>query len=144
MGKVIRRARGETQKNIIRRLDELSGRYSLWEVWQDFVIMSAISIANLIHGPYRDAREKEYLARAGKYSAGEIRLFAEMLSEVVAALERNPDQDFLGELFMALELGNEWDADGYALCAHGRDEKTKVLDHKSVFLTGIGEVNVGA
>lgn len=30
------------------------------------------------------------------------------LFEVVAEMERNPDQDFLGELFMALELGNEW------------------------------------
>ena len=31
-----------------------------------------------------------------------------MLAEVVADLEHNPDQDFLGELFMALDLGNEW------------------------------------
>ena len=31
-----------------------------------------------------------------------------MLLEVVAELERDPEQDFLGELFMALGLGNEW------------------------------------
>ena len=27
---------------------------------------------------------------------------------VVEALERNPEQDFLGELYMELELGNHW------------------------------------
>ena len=46
MGKAIRRVRGEAQKNIIRHMDGLTGRYSRWEVWQDFIIMSAISIAS--------------------------------------------------------------------------------------------------
>lgn len=108
MGKAIRRVRGESQKNIIRCLDDLSGRYSRWEIWQDFIIMSAISIANALGGPHKDSREETYLARAGKYSEKEMAVFAEMLYEVAADLERDPDQDFLGELFMALDLGNEW------------------------------------
>lgn len=108
MGKAIRRVRGESQKNIIRLLDGISGRYSRWEVWQDFVIMSAISLANTADGPYREEREKAYLERARKYSKRELAAFSEMLAEIVMDMERNPDQDFLGELFMALDLGNEW------------------------------------
>lgn len=108
MGKAIRRVRGEAQKTIVKLMGELTGRYSGWEIWQDFIIMSAISIANTVGGPYKDAREKEYHARAGKYSAQEMEIFSQMLYEVVAELDRDPDQDFLGELFMALDLGNEW------------------------------------
>lgn len=108
MGKAIRRVRGESQKNIIRLLDGISGRYSKWEAWQDFVIMSAISLANTADGPYREEREKAYLERARKYSKRELAAFSEMLAEIVMDMERNPDQDFLGELFMALDLGNEW------------------------------------
>jgi len=108
MGKAIRRVRGESQKNIIRLLDGISGRYSRWEVWQDFIIMSAISLANTVDGPYREEREKAYLERARKYSKRELAAFPEMLAEIVMDMERNPDQDFLGELFMALDLGNEW------------------------------------
>lgn len=48
------------------------------------------------------------MTRAGKYSEKEMVAFSQMLSEVVADMEQNPDQDFLGALFMELELGNEW------------------------------------
>lgn len=107
MGKAIR-LRGECQKNIVKLLDSLSGRYSRWEVWQDFIIMSAISIANTLGGPHKEAREREYMNHASRYSEKEMESFAQMLAEVAMEMERNPDQDFLGELFMALGLSNEW------------------------------------
>lgn len=135
MGKVIRRVRGEAQKNIIKLIEGLTGRFSMWEVWQDFIIMSAISIANAVDLPQRDAREKEYLSRAAKYSPAEIKVFAEMLGEVVSDMEYNPDQDFLGELFMTLNLSNEWNGQfftPYSVCramaaiSCGDDFKTKI------------------
>lgn len=107
MGKAIR-LRGECQKNIVKLLDGLCGRYSRWEVWQDFIIMSAISIANVLGGPHREAREREYTNHASRYSLKELEVFAQMLAEVAMEMEREPDQDLLGELFMALGLGNEW------------------------------------
>lgn len=135
MGKAIHHVRGGAQKSIIKLMDGLTGRYSRWEVWQDFIIMSATSIANAMGGPHRETREKEYLARAGKYSAREIEIFAQMLCEVASDLDRNPDQDFLGELFMALELGNEWKGQfftPYSVCramaamTYGEDLKAKI------------------
>ena len=107
MGKKIR-LRGESQKNIVKLLDSLSGRYSRWEIWQDFIIMSAISIANALGGPHKEAREREYMNHAARYSDRELGCFSQMLFEITEEMERNPDQDFLGELFMALGLGNEW------------------------------------
>lgn len=138
MGKAIRRVRGEGQKTIVRLMESLTGRHSGWEVWQDFIIMSAISIANVIGGPHREAREKEYLTRAGKYTAKEIEVFAQMLYEVSADLDRNPDQDFLGELFMALDLGNEWKGQfftPYSVCramaaiTYGDDIQAQIEKH---------------
>lgn len=107
MGKSIR-IRGDCQKNIVKLLDSLCGRYSRWEVWQDFITMSAISIANALGGPHKEAREREYMNHASRYSAAEIETFAQMLGEVATGMEFNPDQDLLGELFMALDLSNEW------------------------------------
>lgn len=46
------RVRGESQKNIVRMINGLEGRHSRWDIWQDFIIMSALSIANVIKGPY--------------------------------------------------------------------------------------------
>lgn len=107
-GKKLRIIKNEHQRNIVRLIDTLVGRYSHWEIWQDFIIMSAISIANSMGGTYHADREKEYLSRAAKYTEQELSLFAEMLSEVIQAFEENPEQDFLGELFMSLGLSNEW------------------------------------
>ena len=108
MAKTAYRHKTERQKIIIDLLDDLQGRYSKWEIWQDFIVMSAISIANTIGGPHREQREKMYLERANKYKKTELNAFAQMLKEVVEEMEQHPDQDVLGELFMMLGLGNEW------------------------------------
>ena len=80
----------------------------MWSIWQDFILMFATSIANVFPGPHREAREKRYLDIAKKYSKEELDKFAELMAQVVIGMETNPDQDFLGELFMAMELGSNW------------------------------------
>ena len=108
MGNDLRRRRGESQKNIVKLMDRICGRYSRWEIWQDFIVMAAISIANVFGGPHIKSREQMYLDRAGKYTKDELAVFPDLLTEVVAEMDMEPDQDFLGELFMSLGLGNEW------------------------------------
>ena len=68
MGNALRHVRGESQKNIVRFIEGLSGKYSRWDIWQDFIIMSAIAIANTMGGPQVKAREGIYRSRAEKYS----------------------------------------------------------------------------
>ena len=60
MGNALRHVRGESQKNIVRFIEGLSGKYSRWDIWQDFIIMSAIAIANTMGGPHAKAREEMY------------------------------------------------------------------------------------
>ena len=108
MAKAIYRCKSERQKTVVQLMERLHGRYSRWELWQDFVIMSAVSIANTVGSPYRDQREKLYLERAQKYTRAEMDVFSQMLKEVIEEMELDPEQDILGELFMSLGLGNEW------------------------------------
>ena len=107
MSKMARLVRGEGQKSFVKLFENLAERQSRWTVWTDFVVMSAIAISNTVDSVHREAREKEYMALASKYTKAELEVLAEMLAETVMALEANPNQDFLGEMYMALGLGNE-------------------------------------
>ena len=68
----------------------------------------ACTLANAVDKslPRHTAREKEY-AECIKRLGG-VEKPAKCFAIVVEALERNPDQDFLGKLYMSLELGNHW------------------------------------
>lgn len=81
-----------------------------WQVWADFVFMAAAAISNAVDqtGPIHDERERRYLSTIKQYSHKEQQLFPQLMAITVEALETEPDQDFLGEMFMALELGNHW------------------------------------
>ena len=100
----------DTQKEFQNIFNTLCRSYSPWEVWSDFINMSAISISNACDrtSNKRDEREKYYLQIAKKYQEAELDAIAKMLVIVVNELEANPDQDYLGELFMSLGLGDHW------------------------------------
>lgn len=87
------------------RLSERHGRH---EVWSDFVIMSACALSNAGDKRFFQEREEMYLASVKRYTKDEADMIAQMLSYVIMALEENPEQDFLGEMFSGLNLHNEW------------------------------------
>lgn len=87
--------------------DGLCGRRSKWQIWSDFVTLSAISISNVTDKTHVKKREETYMTVAAKYKTEEMQAMAEMLGLIVEGMDKNQDQDFLGELYMALELGNE-------------------------------------
>lgn len=92
------------QKGIYERFRYLADRYGRWEVWSDFIVLSACSLCL----SDRQKREQEYASIVKKYRPEEVKPFMEMFALTVEALERNPDQDFLGDLFMRFDLGNTW------------------------------------
>lgn len=102
----VRQLRDGRQKAIARLYDKLAYRHSRWTVWSDFILMSACTLS-LLDIENREERIQMCNNTAAKYTASEMDDFRTMFGEVVQALEDNPDQDFLGELFMALELSNE-------------------------------------
>lgn len=87
---------------------QASRRHSLWQVWQDFLTMSATAVANAVDPRYRDTREAEYMATVKRYSRDEADLMAQAFACLVDALDTAEPTDVLGETFMALELGNKW------------------------------------
>lgn len=69
--------------------------------------MAAISISNCVDKSHAEEREKTYMTLAGKYNAKELECFCRMLAEFVEGVDECPDQDYLGEIFMSLGLGND-------------------------------------
>lgn len=140
----------ERQKAILKKLDSLSGRYTRYQIWCDFITWSALSISNALdklNAPKREAQARDI---EKKYTAAEKKILAEMLEDFVMAMEVDPEQDFLGELFMMCEFGN--DAGGqfftpYSVCramaAINMDTKIKDQIQEKGFVT-CGDCACGA
>lgn len=96
------------KKLFVAELKKMSSSRFTWEVWSDLTSAMACYISNLI-----DLRPEHYVPRKEEYEhccerlGGEnkARKFINITSE---ALTENPEQDFLGEIFMELELGSHW------------------------------------
>lgn len=99
-------AKNEHQKEFVKLFDSMCGKHSRYEVWQDFIHLVAIEISNAVDSAHRDARNKIYSAVAAKYTEAEKEPFAAMLGHIILGIEENQNQDFLGELYMNLGLGN--------------------------------------
>lgn len=104
---VPRQLRDERQKEFIRIFDQACRRHNRWTVWADFVVMAAVSISNTVDKSNAKGREETYMSLASKYDKQELECICRMFAEVVSGIDENPDQDFLGEMFMALDLGND-------------------------------------
>lgn len=105
------RFRHESQTEFVKAFRPLSERHSSWQAWADFVTLAAITIAAPFGVPdderHRE-RAAEYQSIMGRYDKREQMVFSELFALTVNALEENPEQDFLGEMFMALDMGNHW------------------------------------
>ena len=102
----LREGQTEFQKVFSRLCDTKSA----WQVWSDFVEMTAISISNTveIREKVKQEREARYMTIIGTYTKKEQAIFPELVNILVQSLQRSSEQDFLGEMFMSLELGNHW------------------------------------
>lgn len=100
----------EMQREFEIRFTKLCGKNSGWKVWNDFVDLAAIAISNScdLNKPRVLEREESYKAILAGYEEDAPGTLSEMLGVVTEALERNPRQDFLGDLFMRMGLGSSW------------------------------------
>jgi type I restriction-modification system DNA methylase subunit len=87
-------------------------RHSTYQVFSDFLALSACALSNAVDGVHFDERERLYMDTIKRYSKDEVAVFPELLALVVHAFEQAPGEviyrDVLGELFMTLELGSQW------------------------------------
>lgn len=95
-----------TEKEFLDEFQKLCYSRSSWQVWADLMAAMACSISNVAdRSPeHYESREKEYAQCIERL--GSVEIPAKMLAIIVEALERNPEQDFLGEMYMQLNLGN--------------------------------------
>ena len=100
----------EREKEFVKTFESLSFGLGSWTVWQDFVTLSACSLSNVLDKRQSvwQKREDEYQQTAKKYSETEFQQFINLLIVTVKALTENPEQDFLGHLYMHMNFGNGW------------------------------------
>lgn len=94
-------------KKIISLFEKMSLLYGRFRIWSDFITLSAISFSNVFDSKHREERTKMYNRIAKQYTEEDMDSFSSMLNEFIWEMENNPDQDFLGNLYMTLNLGNE-------------------------------------
>lgn len=98
------------QKALLDKLQAMSGRKSLYEVWFDFVTCFAIAIANQhdLRPEVRAAREDEYLKTVGRYSRDDVLAISECCAHAAMAMQLSGYEDVLGRAYMEMGLGNKW------------------------------------
>lgn len=98
----------EIEKKFLNKFSSLCVTRNGWEVWTDSITAMACAIANSV-----DQNSKSHKLREAEYKKciqrlGSVDAPAEMFALITMALSKNPEQDFLGTLFMKLGLGNHW------------------------------------
>lgn len=91
-------------KEFDRLFNAAAYRRSRAEVWNDFIRISALAIANGCQ--FQQHREDEYMSIVKKYSHNELDSLVAMFARTVCAFEENREQDFLGQLYMEYKLGD--------------------------------------
>ena len=107
------------QAEFVKCMQKFGGKYQTWEIFADFIEMFACAVSNGIDRVHFKLREEMYMQIIRKYTKEEQLLFPEMMCHVVNGMEKNRDSDFLGELYMALNLGSHWKGQfftPYSLC----------------------------
>lgn len=101
---------GEAKKHIIKTIQSMSGSYAPYNIFSDWVEMSALSIQNtccMNHDKIWQDREKAYLDIAKKYSNEELSQMSEMLAWLIEELEEEYS-DVLGSVYMEGGMGSKY------------------------------------
>lgn len=97
-----------TEKEFLSVFDKLCYSRSSWQVWTDLMCVISCSLSNAIDRTpgHFEQREKEYAQCIERL--GSVEVPAKILNIIVMALENEPEQDFLGKMYMDLNLSNHW------------------------------------
>lgn len=100
------------RKELVKLLQHQVYHYGIWEIFSDFIEVSAIAVSNLIDKRYFDSREKQYLSIIKKYDKETVVLFPRMLSLLIMEIEQcNQEgnvEDILGQVFHELNIHDKW------------------------------------
>lgn len=94
-------------KEIIKQFEKLAKEKDMWQVYRDFLEITAISISNVCDMGQAKEREKRYMDIAKTYTPEQLNEISKIMALVVLELDKEP-RDILGRIFMELGLGNKW------------------------------------
>jgi len=92
----------------LKLFEKLTYTRNGWQVWEDLMTVMACSICNAA-----DRRKEPFERREKQYEQaikrlGGVDIPARTFEIITMALEEKPNQDFLGSLYMELNLGSHW------------------------------------
>ena len=94
-------------KEIIDEFKMLATHKDMWQVYKEFLELSAIAYSNICDKAQAKDREERYLEIIKTYKSDQAGHIAEILALIVLEMEKDP-QDILGKIFMELGLGSSW------------------------------------
>lgn len=97
----------QSQESIIKILKNMTGKYNLYALWRDFLTIAACTISNSVDKSQWEQREEMYMKTIEKYDEEEANRFAEIIALIVTGLNGGEFGDFLGEIYMQLEITNK-------------------------------------
>ena len=106
MKKQSRIYKNDVSKEFLKLFDSIGQHRSKGELWSDFITMAACTISNACDPNFFDVREEMYKRCAKNYSKEDLCKIANLFTLVVLALEENPSQDFLGEIFSLMNFND--------------------------------------
>ena len=99
----------DCKKEIIKIINSMSGKYSGYEIFTDWIRCLALAIENgthLIRNKDWLDREQLYLDTMRRYGPQEHERFGELSARLMEALEDGPD-DVLGKVYMEAGMGSK-------------------------------------
>ena len=100
----------DRKKDIINTIDKMSGKYSPYVIFTDWIKCCSLSIQNTLYQFFRDelwkTREKEYMDTIGRYSKEEAYKFVEMFNMLAETMEEGLT-DILGQIYMESGMGSK-------------------------------------
>lgn len=100
-------AKAKKNHKLLKMFDSLCGSKGAWEVWNDVITIFAISLSNAFDiGNRKIKRENIYTNLIKKYTIEEHKIIIKICSEIINSMNKNQEQDLLGDLYMDLDFGN--------------------------------------
>lgn len=95
---------------IIKSIASLSGKYTPYQIFTDWVTLTALAIQNscdIFKGKMYRVREEQYCNISQKYTDGELKTLADMTGALAIVLE-NRFGDILGDIYMRSGCGSKY------------------------------------
>lgn len=93
------------EKAFISLFNQTARYHHRYQVFEDFISCSVIALQNGLQ--FCEKREEKYMRIVSRYEKEDMKRMAQLLAHVVNGLEYSPG-DFLGNIFMQLDLGDKY------------------------------------